>query len=532
MKSLMVSFAAIFLVACTGATMQTAPGTANPAAATPPRDEGARCAALVGTQVGGATIDSAKHVVAGAALPPMNVPARRGICQVRASISPVATSKIQVEIWLPAQWNNKMLGLGGSGTSGGMATSALTFMKPVNDGYVTIATDAGHDNTDQPDWAFQQPERIIDYGYRANHLGAQVAKTLIVQYYGTPAKRAYFQGCSNGGRDALMLAQRFPKDYDGIIAGAAANNFVSLMTSFGVYRRAIEKLPPDSLTPKVPLLHDAALKACDALDGNKDGMVENSRGCPFDPTVLTCKPAQDPKTCLSPDEVQTVRTLYQDVRTSSGQLVHHGLPIGSEYLWGEWWTKTKSTGGDFPPKLLGYFVYDNKDWTMASFDLDKDWAAAMRKLSGVLDATDADVRPFIDGGGKLMMYHGWDDQAVAPENTVTYFSAAKEKLGNRAEAAQLFMVPGMGHCFDGKGFTSADFVGEMDRWVESGKAPQRIVAEKPVNFLIALAGVPAKPLMTRPLCAWPRVARHDGKGPLDEAGSFTCVDDGAGGRSN
>lgn len=532
MKSLIVGFTLICLAACTGTSMQTVPGRANPAVPAASSDEGARCAALVGAQVDGATIAGAKYVSAGAVLPPFNVPARTGICQVRASISPVPTSTIQMEIWLPAQWNNKMLGLGGSGTSGGMVTSALTFPKPVNDGYVTIATDAGHDNTDQPEWAFKQPERIIDYGYRANHLGAQVAKALIVQYYGTPAKRAYFQGCSNGGRDALMLAQRFPKDYDGIIAGAAANNFVSLMTSFGVYRRAIEKLPPNSLTPKMPLLHDAVLNACDALDGKKDGVVENSRVCQFDPMVLSCKPGQDPKACLSSIEVQTVRTLYQDVRTGSGQLVHHGLPVGSEYLWADWWTKANSTGGDFPPKLFGYFVYDNKNWTMASFDLDKDWAAAMRKLSGALDATDTDVRPFVNGGGKLMMYHGWDDQAVAPENTITYFTAAKKKLGNQADAAQLFMVPGMGHCFDGKGFTSADFVGEMDRWVESGTAPQRIVAEKPANSMVALSGVPAKPLMTRPLCAWPKVARYDGTGSLNDEGSFTCVDDGAGGSTN
>lgn len=485
-------------------------------------ENGARCSGLVGGEAGGARIDSAKYVAAGTKLAPFNIPARSGFCQVRASISAAPTSTIKIEIWLPTDWNSKMLGLGGSGTSGGMVMAALTFPKPVGDGYVTIATDAGHDNTEQPDWAFGRPERIIDYGYRANHLGAQVAKALIAQHYGSPAKRAYFMGCSNGGRDALMLAQRFPEDYDGIIAGAPANNFVSLMSSFGAYRSLIEKLPPNSLTPKLPMLHDAALKACDALDGAKDGLVENQRACRFDPAVLSCKPGQDPKSCLSPIEVKTVRTLYQGARTSSGKLVHPGLPVGSEYLWGEWWTKAGSTGGDFPPKFFGYFVHDDKSWTMASFDLDRDWPAAMRKLSDVLDATDPDLRPFIRRGGKLMMYHGWDDQAVSPQNSIDYFTAAQKRLGAQSGGAQLFMVPGMGHCFDGKGVTSADFVGEMDRWVESGAAPRRIVAERPANFMLALAGVAAKPLMTRPVCAWPKAARYKGEGSLKEATSFEC----------
>lgn len=522
-KTLLACAATGALAACSSAALQPAPANPVADASAAAGDTAASCAALTGTRVNGATITSAKYVAAGSELPPFKIPARSGICQVRASISPTPTSKIQMEIWLPARWNDKMLGLGGSGTSGGMVMAPLIFPKPVNDGYVTIATDAGHDNTDQPDWAFKQPERIVDYGHRANHLGAGVTKALITQFYGKPARRAYFQGCSNGGRDALMLAQRYPDDYDGIIAGAAANRFVSLMSRFGVFRQAMETLPPDSLTSKMPMLHDAALKACDARDGTKDGFVENPRACGFDPAVLACKPGQDSKSCLAPGEVTVLQTLYRDVRTRSGQFVDYGLPAGSEYLWNEWWTKTNSTGGDFPPKMFGYFVHDNKSWTMAQFNLDRDWPAAMRKLAGALEATDTDLRPFASRGGKLMMYHGWDDQAVAPENSIDYFTAARKKLGSRADAAQLFMVPGMGHCFDGNGFSTADFVGAMDRWVETGQAPQRIIGEKPVNPMVALAGIPAKPLKTRPLCPWPKVARHDGKGSMDDESSFSCV---------
>jgi feruloyl esterase len=477
---------------------------------------------LAGTVIGGARIDSAKFIAAGDKLPPFGIPARGGVCQVRASISPVPVSTIRIEIWLPAQWNHKMLGLGGSGTSGGLVLAGLTFPKPVGEGYVTLATDAGHDNTDQPTWALER-ERIVDYGDRANYLGAGVAKALIARYYGAPASRAYFQGCSNGGRDALMLAQRHPEVYDGIIAGAPANNFVSLLTGFTAYRSAVEKLPPNSLTPKLSTLHEAVLRRCDARDGAKDGLLSDPRSCKFDPAELSCKRGQDPKTCLLPPEVSTVRLLYQGARTRGGQLVHPGLPLGSEYLWDKWWTQPNSTGGDFAEKLFGYFVYRDPEWRMARFDLDTDWPAAMRAVSGMLDATDPDLRPFVRGGGKLLMYNGWDDQAVSPTNTINYFTAAKRKLGRAGgNSARLFMVPGMGHCFDGNGFTSADFVGAMDRWVETGKAPEQILAERPVNPMLALAGVAAKPLMTRPLCAWPKAARYNGKGALTDAGSFTC----------
>lgn len=510
---------AVGLAICAGMALYASPVTATAAAG---EDDGARCSQLVGTEAGGARIDSATYVAAGTKIAPFNFPAKSGFCQVRASTSAAPTSKIRMEIWLPTQWNQKLLGLGGGGFNGGMASAAFSFFKPVSQGYVAIATDSGHDVADPPLWALNQPERIADYGYRANHLGAQAAKALAVRYYGTQAKRAYFHGCSNGGRDALMLAQRFPKDYDGIIVGAPANSFVSLMANFANYRRLMEKLPPNSLTPKMQLLHDAAVQKCDTLDGAKDGLIENPRACRFDPAVLSCKPGQDPKSCLSPDEVTTVRTVYRGSRTRDGRLIHPGLAVGSEYQWPAWVTNAKSAGGAFPPAFFGYFVYDNPNWTMASLNLDRDWAVALRKLGGVVDATDTDLRPFISNGGKLLMYHGWDDAAISPENTLSYYAAASRKLGKQARNTRLFMMPGVGHCFDGNGPSSADFVAEMDHWVDSGVAPEKIVAEKPENLLFALAGVPTKALISRPVCTWPKVAHYDGKGSMNLASSFTC----------
>lgn len=485
-------------------------------------NEAARCAALVGTEAGGARIESARFVAEATKLAPLNVPARDAFCQVRATISPAPTSKINVEVWLPRRWNNKLLGLGGSGLSGGLALAPLTFPKPVGEGYATMATDAGHDNSDRALWALNQPERIIDYGYRATQLGTEIAKALIVRYYETPARGSYFAGCSNGGRDALMLAQRSPDAYDGIIAGAPANNFVSLITSFSSYRSMVESLPADSLTPKMAFLHEAVLKKCDAIDGLKDGMVSDPRSCRFDPAELRCKSGQDPESCLSSAEVHVIRTMYKGSRTRDGRLIHPGLPIGSEYLWTDWWTKPKSTGGNFPPDFFAYFVHDDPNWTMASFQLDRDWAAAKRKLSGTLDATDTDLRPFARTGGKLIIYQGWDDQAVSPYNTIDYFKASQRKLGALADSARLFMVPGMGHCFDGNGLTTANFVGEIDRWVESGNAPDQIIAERPPNIMLSVLGVSASPVMTRPLCAWPKSARYLGTGSPNEAGSFSC----------
>ena len=495
---------------------------AAPAGDVPDPDEARRCTSLLGSDVAGARIASARFVAKATKLPPLNVPVPNAFCQVRATASAAPTSTISVEIWLPQNWNSKLLGLGGSGTSGGLVLAPLTFPKPVSDGYATMATDAGHDNSERPVWALKQPERIVDYGWRATQVGTRVAKALIARYYQAPAKRSYFQGCSNGGRDALMLAQRSPGEYDGIIAGAPANNMVSLFTNFANYRHLIDQLPPASLTPKLKFLHEAVLQKCDALDGVKDGIVSSPGTCRFDPAVLSCKAGQDPNSCLSSREATVIRTMYEGSRTRDGRLVHAGLPRGSEYLWDEWWTKPKSTGGSFAPDFFGYLVYDDPTWTMASFDLARDWDAAKRKMSPVLDATDTDLRPFVRGGGKLLMYQGWDDQAVSPFNTIDYFKASQQKLGKLAGGARLFMVPGMGHCFDGKGLTSADFVGELDRWVEGGKAPERIIAEKPVNFILKAAGVEAPPLMTRPLCPFPKAARYLGKGSVNEAASFAC----------
>lgn len=481
-----------------------------------------RCQALTGEVIGGARVESASYVATGDKLPLLNIPAKAGFCKVRAIASGAPGSRIAIEIWLPQEWNGKMLGLGGSGFSGGLVTAALTFPKPVGQGYATLATDAGHQVTEPPDWALGQLERVVDFGSRANHLGARFGKAAIVRYYSVPPRRRYFQGCSNGGRDALMLAERHPRDYNGIIAGAPASNFVSLMTNFANYRSLLEKLPADSLTPKLGMLHQAALMACDANDGVRDGIIADPRTCSFNPESLACLPGQDAKTCLTSGEVSVVRTLYEGSRTRSGQLVHPGLAVGSEYLWSEWWTKPKSTGGSFAPYFFGYFVYNNPNWSMSSFNLDKDWGAAMRKLSPILDATKADLRPFVRAGGKLIMYQGWDDQAVSAYGTISYYESAKERLGRLSGDARLYMVPGMGHCFDGKGFTSAEFVAALDSWIETGNAPDQIVAERPSNPLFALAGLPSRPLMTRPLCNWPKSARYDGIGPIDQAGSYSC----------
>ena len=502
-----------------GALMLVRPSAAFAATG---KDAGARCTDLVNVEVGGAKIDGAQYIVKGTKTPPLNLPAPTDYCQVRASISPAPTSKIELEVWLPTRWNNKMLGVGGTGLSGGLALASMTFPKPVGEGYATMATDAGHENSKHALWALNHPERIIDYGYRATHLGTEFAKALIVRYYQAPPKRSYFQGCSNGGRDALMEAQRFPHDYNGIIAGAPANNFVSLIAAFGHYRSLIDKLPPNSLTPKMTLLHDAVLQKCDALDGLKDGMVSDPGSCHFDPAVLLCKAGQNPKDCLSSREVSVIRKMYQGSRTRGGRSIYPGLPVGSEYLWTDWWTKPQSTGGSFPPDFFRYFVYDDPTWTMADFNLARDWAAAYKKLHGVLDATDTDLRPFALAGGKLLIYQGWDDQAVGPYNTINYFNAAERKLGKQADSARLFMVPGMGHCFDGNGLTTAEFLGEMDRWIKSGAAPDRIIAERPVNYLLSVVGVSLPPVMTRPLCAWPKTARYLGKGSPSQASSFVC----------
>lgn len=500
------------------------PAPARPAAvqAQSKRPETERCSALVGQQLGGAAIDKADFIASGAATSMFGTKASTDICRVSAHISPVADSVIKIHVWLPANWNGKVLGFGGGGFNGSLSVDGLVLNKPVNDGYAGVATDAGHDVSEGAKWALGHPEKIVDFAYRANHVGAIAAKAIVSAYFETPAKRAYFYGCSNGGRDALMAAQRYPQDYDGIVAGAPANSWTALMSAFAQTGEAARLSPGvDALGPKLKLVHDAAVKKCDALDGARDGVISNPANCRFDPAVLQCKPGTG-SSCLSKPEVTAFRSIYQGTRTRDGKLIMPGFSVGSELEWSSWFTAPKGQAPAMAQDFYRYMVYNDPNWDGSRFVLDRDYPVAKSRVASIIDATNTDLRPFVQRGGKLLMYHGWEDPAIPAENSIRYFESVRRALGTRTDQTRLFMVPGMAHCGGGTGPNGVDMLSALDQWVEHGKAPERLIATKYQDAKLAFVGLATKALQTRPICAWPKTPRYKGAGSTAEAVNFAC----------
>lgn len=514
----------IFAISVAVATFATTGASANTNAEVVPDSVSARCQALVGGTFGGATVLSAEHLKSGTFTNSLPQPIKANVCRVRAIVKPVPGSEIKIEIWLPDSWNGKLAGLGGGGFDGGYDLAALTLRKPTEAGYVGVVTNAGHDRGATPKWALAQPEKIIDFGHRANHLGAVASKALAATYYGSSVKRALFHGCSNGGRDALMLAQRYPLDYDAIVAGAPANDYSGLMSSFAYYGSLSRQGELSASLPgKLKLLRNAVVAKCDAADGVKDGLISNPGVCRFNPAVLSCKPGQAGDACLTPPELNAVRMVYAGARLKAGQLVMPGLPFGSEGDWTAWLTGPKAEGANMATSFYRYFVHSDEAWSPARFDLDRDWSAGRATVSGAIDAINPDLKAFLGRGGRLLMYHGWEDAAIPAGNSQRYFAAMQRAVGPRLSInARLFMLPGVGHCMGGSGPDTVDYFAEADRWLESGRAPDRIVATKYSTPLAAfgLDGGPAT--QTRPACAWPKSAHYVGKGSTKDAGSFEC----------
>lgn len=503
------------------------------------------CAELARLTLPRAHIDAARNVAAGAFLPPNLEPGQvapdtfrkaPAFCRVQASLKPTAQSDIQVEVWLPESgWNGRFRGIGNGGFAGYIDYEGLA--AALDQGYASASTDTGHRGGDAA-WALGAPQKVVDFGYRAVHEMTAFAKTVVHVRYHKPAARAYFSACSNGGRQALMEAQRFPSDYDGIIAGAPAANWTHLLANgLGVTQQATT--PTGYIPPaKLASVTRAVLDACDAKDGVDDGILGDPRQCRFDPADLLCRDAGT-DSCLTAPQVETLRTIYHGVHDHDGKRIFPGLMPGAESYHGAWerWITGKQPGKSafafFAGNYFGNMVYDQRDWQINNANIDTALALATRKTASTLNAVDADIRPFVAHGGKLILYHGWNDPAIAPMATVAYFDAVTKSLGPEASAnaVRLYMVPGMLHCaggpgpndfgqYDGatQGDAGHDILATLVRWVEHDVAPTAIIAAKHVD------DAPAKPvLMTRPLCPWPQFARYDGHGDSNDASSFACV---------
>jgi tannase/feruloyl esterase len=510
-----------------------------PLAATPAPT--AACESLAKLALPATTIASALPVAAGPLTMPQGPPAEvPAFCRVMAWIRPSADSDIQVEIWLPASgWNGKFKGTGNGGFAGAMNLRSLA--RAVSNGYAAAATDTGHraEGTDAT-WALGHPEKVVDYGYRAIHEMTVAGKAIAAAFYGRPVQRAYFHSCSNGGRQALMEAQRFPADYDGIIAGAPANDFTHLLAQ-AVWNRQATEADPAAYIPasKVPAIEAATLAQCDAKDGVEDGVVDDPSACQFRPASLLCDAAAS-DTCLTAPQLGALEKLYAGPRTAAGQ-VHPGLVAGGATGPGSWplWVTGPEPGksliGTFGTQFFRNMVFEDPNWDFRRFHLENDMKTSDDKLARVLNATDPDLTAFRRRGGKLILWHGWSDPAISPLNAIAYYESVKAKMGadEAGEFVRLFMLPGVQHCDGGPGpagFNAASALASdaqhdvnlaMERWVEEGVAPAHIIAAKYKTGSDRASGL----VRTRPLCPYPQVARYKGTGSTDEAASFACTAD-------
>jgi feruloyl esterase len=439
------------------------------------------------------------------AAPPQIVPAR---CRVNAILRPSPDSEIEMEAWLPDNWNGKFQFVGGGGWAGIISFPAM--VNAVQEGYATASTDTGHKGGNAL-FAMNHPEKVIDFAYRAVHETTVQTKALIAKYYDRPARLSYWNGCSTGGRQGLMEAQKFPDDFDAIIAGAPANFQTHLHAWDLSVAVPVLNNPAAALTAaKLTALSEAAVNACDAQDGVKDGLINNPRMCKFDPSALLCKGADGP-TCLTQPQVDAVKRAYADAKTKNGDVVFPGKQPGSEYQW------MAFLGGQQAPGVsVGSFqvAYNDANWDAKTFDLDRDLKLTDEKVGSSINAVNPDLSAFKAHGGKLLMYHGWNDTAISPGNTINYYESVLKKMGGKQDDfVRLYMAPGMQHCGGGPGPNQINYMAIMERWRENTQTPATIEAYHVTNNRVD---------MTRPLCPYPQVSTYKGTGSPSDASNFAC----------
>jgi len=504
----------------------------------------ATCESLANAKLANTRITAAQTVAAGAfpappaglpGQPPMDFSGLPAFCRVQGVIEPAADSHIEFEVWLPvAGWNGKYRGLGNGGFAGAIDFGALA--NSLAFGYAASATDTGHKGgATDAGWALGHPEKVADFGYRAIHETAEKAKELVKTYYSNAPRRSYFSSCSNGGREALMEAQRYPADYDGILAGAPANYWTHLLAGAVADIQALSE--PGAYIPaaKLPAIQAATLAACDARDGVKDGVIDDPSRCQFDPGQLQCQGAES-DSCLTPPQVGALKKLYAGARDATGKQIFPGRVVGGETgpnAWADWITgreQGRSLMFAFGTQFFGNMVYENASWDYHTFQADRGTKTADDKLARTLNATDSDLKRFRDRGGRLIVYHGWSDAAISPLNSIDYFQAVEKTMGAKETDGflRLYLASGMTHCAGGpgpdsfgqgvdKGDAQHSVTKALERWVEDGSAPEAIVATK------YKAGPGSDVVRTRPLCPHPQVARYKGSGSTDDAANFACA---------
>ncbi len=508
------------------------------------------CESLANLKLTNTNITSAQSIPAGNFTPLGTDPIQSlpAFCRVEGVIKPTTNSDIRFEVWMPGSgWNGRFRGVGNGGFGGSINYDDMA--PAVRNGYATASTDAGHHADDlDTSWAFGHPEKVADLGYRAVHEMTVSAQAIISAFYSQAPQWSFFEGCSNGGREALIEAQRFPEDYQGILAGAPPVPTTPMLAAALYNTRA----DPPAYIPasKILALSAAVLAACDLQDGIADGILNDPRQCHFDPSVLLCREAES-NGCLTSAQVAQLNKLYAGLWDSKGKQLFPGyLPGGEE---GEDGWKGYITG-DAPGKGLdfvfglNYFramVFDDRGWDYRTVSAEKAIRVADLKNAPLINATDPDLRRFKGSGGKLILYHGWSDAETPGVSTINYYDTVKANMGphETEDFVRLYMAPGMQHCYEGPG---PNFFGQFDlstlgpttrqlstnrdpqhnissaleQWVEESVAPGPIIATKYVNDLDPSQGVK----MTRPLCPYPQIAKYKGTGDTNESANFACVE--------
>lgn len=475
------------------------------------------------------------------------------VCTVEGRLAP----EIRFQVLLPTQsWTQRYLQVGCGGLCGNITLSsgASNGCRVLTDGgFVMAATDMGHTGQDGS-WGLDA-QKTADFAYRAQHLTAEASKALIKAFYGQTERYAYFNGCSDGGREALMEAQRYPEDFDGIVAGAPAMLFQVQNTLYHGWQ-AVSNTGTDGnpvlLSPKLPLLHRAVVAACDALDGVTDGLIAEPARCRFDPATLVCPAGQaDGSACLTAAEAEVARRFYEGPRdATTGAFLTAGQPLpGSELNWQGVYVADTADGRFMSPMaalpVLRYLAFPkaNADFALADLAFTEQTLAALRPRHPLFDATNSDLDAFRKAGGKLILWHGLADPHIAPANTLAYHKALVTRYGEAETAAfeRLYLLPGVSHCSGGEGPSNLDLLTPMMDWVEGGKGPDAVMtsstsetssfgqpdfaADKPAGehagppSALALDVEPL-PAMTRPVYPYPAVARYKGTGAVTDAANW------------
>ena len=440
-------------------------------------------------------------------------------CEIKVAISPVPGSRTVAIYRLPAKWNGKFLGIGGGGFAGNLSLAAA--QPGLGRGYAVMQNDMGHPSENGLDPSFAvlpsgkaNTEGIIDFGHRSTHLSTTVGQQLVKAFYQQPLQRSYWQGCSTGGRQGLAEIQRYPQDYDGVIAGAPV--YTPLVYSNAILRvQAFHAKPESNLIPAhVPLIQKALLAACDTKDGVADGILTDPRACTWNPAQLQCTGAAGPD-CLTQAQVRTVQRVYDGVKTKDGRWAAMPLMRGGEADW-----VVRMIGTPEVPRgrnsvlgapFVSHIVKANPAYDIMTYDPDRDLDEISTGIAGEhVHQPNADISNFLGRGGKLLLWHGFNDPGPSPLSTIDYLQAVQNKVPAHADSVKLFLAPGVLHCSGGPGPDQFDTLSAIENWVENGKAPTSMLATK------------TNEKMSRPLCAYPQVARYLGQGDTHEAKNFQC----------